>query len=141
MSLNVGQRVQHALRMPPRRASTAPKPPAPQSRDTTPADFKSAFLARIKAARKAMRTPEGKQFSQTQMAERLGMTQDKYKQYESRSMMPIYLVVEFCKITDLHPWFIITGQAPSASPGGFPTRPPTSLRSVPPAKPKTRPSK
>jgi hypothetical protein len=127
--------------MPPRRVSTDPKPPAPQSRDTTPADFKAAFLARIKASREAMLKDDGKPWSQTDMAERLGMTQDKYKQYETRSMMPTYLVVEFCRITDQHPWYILTGQSGSRAPGTVPPRPPANLRTVPPAKPKSRPSK
>ena len=115
--------------MPPRRSSAA-KEQSSASRDTTPAEYKSAFLARIKSSREALGV------SQTVMAERLGIPQDKYKQYEVRSMMPIYLLVEFCKITDQHPWFLLTGQSGSRSPGAFPTRPPTHLQTVPPVKPK-----
>jgi DNA-binding transcriptional regulator YiaG len=110
--------------------ASATKTKLPAGRDTTPAEYKRDFLARIKASRKALGV------SQTVMAERLGIPQDKYKQYEVRSMMPIYLLVEFCKITDQHPWFLLTGQSGSRSPGAFPTRPPTHLQTVPPVKPK-----
>jgi hypothetical protein len=85
--------------------------------------------------------PDGDRFSQTYMAERLGIPQDKYKQYEVRSIMPAYLVVEFCKITDQHPWYILTGQSGSSSPGAFPTRPPPSLRTIHSEKPKSRPQR
>lgn len=85
-----------------------------------------------------MRTPEGKPFSQIEMAKRLGIEQGNYKQYETRSMMPIYLLIKFCEITDQHPWQILTGQSGTRSPGAFPARPPTTLRPVPPGKPKTR---
>jgi DNA-binding XRE family transcriptional regulator len=44
--------------------------------------FKRSFLARVKQARKEA------DYSQEEIAELLGMKQDKYKQYEVRSFMP-----------------------------------------------------
>lgn len=94
------------------------------ARDTTPADYKKKFLSRIKETRQAMPAPPGKKkFTQADMAKALGIEQDHYKQFESRSIMPLYLLADFCRITDMHPWFVLTGESGSRSPGSFPSRP------------------
>lgn len=68
-------------------------------------EFKRAFIARIKAARKA------KGATQAQMAEMLGLErQDHYKQYEGRSLLPHHLVLKFCMICDIDPTYLYTGQ-------------------------------
>lgn len=62
-------------------------------RPPPPSKFKKAFLARIKLAR------EGAGLTQVQMAERLGIPQDKYSKYEVRSFMPHELLSKFSEIT------------------------------------------
>ena len=59
--------------------------------------FKRAFLARTAQAR----TRAG--FSQSEIAELLGIPQDKYKQYEKRSPLPHYLISTFCIATRCEP--------------------------------------
>src|SRR5687767_3284471 len=111
-------------------------------RDSTPKEYRDEFLGRVKAARKALIDPAtGKRLSQTKMATLLGLEQDHYKQFESRSMMPLYLLVEFCKHTDQHPWYMLTGQSASSSPGtvrsSLPALP-ANVRQIRPSKPKLR---
>ena len=47
---------------------------------------------------------------QWQIAEALGMAQDKYKQYESRSLLPHHLIGRFCIVTRVDPEWLITGR-------------------------------
>jgi transcriptional regulator with XRE-family HTH domain len=70
----------------------------------TETQYKAAFIARVKAARVA------RNFKQWQLAEALGMPQDKYKQYESRSLLPHHLIGRFCLITHIDPEWLITGR-------------------------------
>lgn len=140
MSLNVCEVLQHASRVPPHPA-TGLADQKPKRRDTTPRQYRISFIARVKAVREAMPPVDGKdKFTQEDMAMLLGIDQGKYKQYEKRSLMPHDLLVEFCKLTEQHPWFMLTGQSGALSPGAAPRHSPT-LRPVPPAKPRNRPSK
>lgn len=66
--------------------------------------FKQEFIGRVKAARIAVG------WKQWQMAEALHMPQDKYKQYESRSLLPHHLVGRFCLITHVDPTWLMTGR-------------------------------
>jgi transcriptional regulator with XRE-family HTH domain len=54
------------------------------------AAFKETFIARVKQARKEAR------FSQIEIAALLGIAQDTYKMYETRSCLPHYLIPRFC---------------------------------------------
>ena len=49
-------------------------------------------------------------WKQWQMAEALGMPQDKYKQYEGRSLLPHHLVRRFCLIARVDLEWLMTGQ-------------------------------
>jgi hypothetical protein len=110
---------------------------ASKRRDSTPKEYRDEFLGRVKAARKALTDTEtGKRLSQRKMAEMLGLEQDHYKQYESRSMMPLYILVEFCRRTDQHPWYMLTGQSASSSPGTVHLAVPMNVRPIRPSKPK-----
>jgi len=79
---------------------------------TTPSKYRDAFCGRIKAAREAV------ELTQEEMAHALDTTQGTYKQYETRSLMPHHIMVQFCRITGSHPWYILTGQPPHLSPTG-----------------------
>lgn len=78
--------------------------------------FKQEFTERIKSARIALG------WKQWQMAEALDMPQDKYKQYEGRSLLPHHLIGRFCLITRIDPNWLMTGR------GEKPLQP---LKSVP----------
>lgn len=60
-------------------------------------DFKTAFIARTAAARNAAG------LTQQQVADALQIEQDTYKQYETRSPLPHYLVPAFCLATGTDP--------------------------------------
>ena len=67
------------------------------------AQYKKAFFQRVKAARNAVN------MKQWQLAEALGMPQDRYKQYEGRSLLPHHLIGRFCIITHVDPEWLVTG--------------------------------
>lgn len=66
--------------------------------------FKQAFTERVKAARIA------NNYKQWEMAEALGMPQDKYKQYEGRSYLPHHLIGRFCILCHIDPEWLMTGR-------------------------------
>lgn len=68
------------------------------------AQFKQEFTGRVKAARAALG------WKQWQMADALGMPQDKYKQYEGRSLLPHHLIGRFCLVTHIDPEWLMTGR-------------------------------
>jgi transcriptional regulator with XRE-family HTH domain len=70
----------------------------------TEVQYKQAFIERVRAARIAAN------LKQWQIADALGMPQDKYKQYESRSLLPHYLIGRFCILTRVDPEWLITGR-------------------------------
>lgn len=85
-------------------------------RTKTPAKYKTAFCQRIANAR------DSAGFTQETMGKALGIGRDRYAKYETRSLMPHHLLVEFCKLTGHHPWYILTGQASPKSPGTDPSQ-------------------
>ncbi len=70
----------------------------------TEAQFKQEFIGRVKAARAALG------WKQWQMAEALDMTQDRYKQYEGRSLLPHHLIGRFCLVARVEPEWLLTGR-------------------------------
>ena len=70
----------------------------------TEAQYKQAFIERVKSARIATG------MKQWQIADALDMPQDKYKQYESRSLLPHHLIGRFCIVTRVDPEWLITGR-------------------------------
>jgi hypothetical protein len=70
----------------------------------TEAQYKQEFTRRIKASRAALG------WKQWQMAEALDMPQDKYKQYEGRSLLPHHLIGRFCLVTHVDPEWLVTGR-------------------------------
>jgi hypothetical protein len=66
--------------------------------------FKQEFTDRVRLARIA------RGWKQWQAAEALGLPQDKYKQYEGRSLMPHYLIGRFCLVTRIDPNWLMTGR-------------------------------
>jgi hypothetical protein len=83
------------------------------------AQYKQAFIERVKVARNAA------DMTQQQIADALGMPQDKYKQYETRTLLPHYLIGRFCIITRLDPEWLVTGR------GQKPSKPPQVTKSEP----------
>jgi len=65
--------------------------------------FKSEFIARVIAAR------EARQLTQIQIAKGLGIKQDRYKQYETRSYLPHQFVPTFCLICGVEISWLYSG--------------------------------
>lgn len=60
---------------------------------TTPAQYRTKFFERIRAARSlAGKNP-------AQMAELLGVPKDTYHRYETRTLLPHHLIPVFCQLT------------------------------------------
>jgi DNA-binding transcriptional regulator YiaG len=114
--------------------TTTPKQaPRAKKRETTPTEYRDAFLKRVATAREALG------LNQTKMAELLGLTQGHYKQYESRTIMPHHILVEFCRVTKQHPWYMLTGQSGAFSPGALHSHDRTgNVRPISPAKSRKR---
>ena len=98
----------------------------------TETQYKQRFMERVAEARIA------RGLKQWQLAEALGMPQDKYKQYEGRSLLPHHLIGRFCIVTRVEPEWLITGR------GQKPLKPIHLTESAPPVaapKPNKRRSK
>jgi transcriptional regulator with XRE-family HTH domain len=79
----------------------------------TETEYKQSFMRRVAAARSALG------WKQWQMAEALNMPQDRYKQYESRTLLPHHLIRRFCLIARVDLEWLLTGRgrmAPAALP-------------------------
>lgn len=83
----------------------------------TEAEFKQGFMNRTREARIA------RALKQWEIADALGMPQDKYKQYETRSLLPHHLIGRFCIICRIDPEWLVTGRGkmvpkePAEAPG------------------------
>lgn len=74
------------------------------SESETETQYKQRFMERVKGARIA------RALKQWELAEALGMPQDKYKQYESRSLLPHHLIGRFCIVCHVDPEWLVTGR-------------------------------
>lgn len=66
-----------------------------------------AYIRRVRDLRIA------RDFSQKQMADALGISVDRYKKYENRSVLPPYLLDRFAAIVQRDIDYIVTGRARS----------------------------
>lgn len=86
------------------------------SKIDTPSVFKTEFIARTKLAREATG------MTQTEIAMALGVDQGRYKQYETRSLLPHEMIGRFCAITRVTEKWLTTGV------GAAPARPMPPIR-------------
>lgn len=77
--------------------------------DASGTDYKAKFLQRTKEAR------EKANFTQEQIAKVLQITQDTYKQYEIRSLLPHRYIGAFCAATRVSETWLLTGQGSARS--------------------------
>lgn len=66
--------------------------------------FNNAFRARVKEER------DRKGWSQVVMADMLGVPFERYKKYENRSTLPLYLLERFSKLVDRDIQYLVTGK-------------------------------
>ena len=74
----------------------------------TESQFKQGFMRRVKEARIS------RALKQWEIADALGMAQDKYKQYETRSLLPHHLIGRFCIICRVDEKWLVTGRGKMA---------------------------
>ncbi|MFA6984595.1 MAG: helix-turn-helix transcriptional regulator [Arenimonas sp.] len=72
------------------------------------AEHKQGFMDRVKEARMA------RALKQWELADALGIPQDRYKQYETRSYLPPHLYARFCLICRVDPEWLVTGNGKMA---------------------------
>ena len=63
-----------------------------------------AYMERIAELRKS------KDMTQAEMARELGISLDRYKKYEIRSPLPVYLIERFAKVVGQSVHYIVTGR-------------------------------
>ena len=68
--------------------------------------FNLEYIARVKALREELG------WTSNQMAIALGVPHDRYRKYESRSPMPVYLIESFTNLTRVDIHYLITGRPP-----------------------------
>jgi hypothetical protein len=73
---------------------------------TTPAAYVRAFCQRVRASRVRSGKPP------REMAQLLGVPKDTYHRYETRTLLPLYLLERFCRITDEDLQWLVTGKDP-----------------------------
>lgn len=66
--------------------------------------YKKGFIERVAEARIA------RGLKQWELAEALGLPQDRYKQYETRSLLPHHFICRFCIVTGVDPVWLLAGR-------------------------------
>jgi len=80
--------------------------PIGRPKKLTPTAYEESFRRRVRAAR-ALYTDEPKV-----MARALGIREDTYYRYETRTMLPHYLMPRFCELTGVTADYLINGPRP-----------------------------
>ncbi len=73
-------------------------------RKTTPKVYRAAFCKRLQVIR------DGTGLSQGEFAKLLGIHKDTYAKYETRSLMPLYLIPRVCEVAAIDSWYLLTGK-------------------------------
>jgi DNA-binding transcriptional regulator YiaG len=76
----------------------------PMAGETSESIYKQQFIKRVRQAR------DGRGLKQHEIAEVLQIDQGKYKQYETRSLLPHYLVPRFCTVCAVDIGWLFTGR-------------------------------
>ena len=76
------------------------------ARPSTNREYQAEFKARVRQAR------EGAGYTQGELADLLGIAQDTYKQYETRSLLPHRLIRRFCLACRIDESWLISGEGP-----------------------------
>lgn len=72
--------------------------------------YRKAFRRRLKQIR------QDAGYTQAEFARALDVPEKTYAKYESRSLLPTYLIPRICELTGHHAWFVLTGQSPESQP-------------------------
>lgn len=83
--------------------SGIPRTISPMGKASTPTAFKKEFCQRLKAAR----IMAG--YEQAEFAKELGLLPNTYNKYETRSLLPHYLIPQACEILGIDPSVLFVG--------------------------------
>lgn len=87
--------------------SRVPAPPLLQYPPMEEPEFNKALRGRLKELRVS------RDLTQQEVADRIGITLDRYKKYESRSKLPVYLIPRLAGAFDVSLYFLLLGRHPS----------------------------
>jgi hypothetical protein len=77
-------------------------------KESTPANWRRAFIKRVVAAR----GPLTRENVVEALALKVGpeVNLERYKRYETRSLMPHHWIIPFCEVTGSDPWELLSGR-------------------------------
>lgn len=75
-------------------------------------EYTAELVARVKALRESMKTPDGARWTSEQMAKALDIPADRYRKYESRTPLPHELLERFALIVGVTVEYLVTGNKP-----------------------------
>ncbi len=80
-------------------------------KESTPQAWRHAFIRRVKHARESAQPPLTREDLVLQLQRKVGpeVNLERYKRYESRSLLPHHWIIPFCEITGMDPWELLSG--------------------------------
>lgn len=79
---------------------------------TTPKAWRTAFIKRVKHARETAQPPLSREDLVERLVAKIGpeVNLERYKRYETRSLLPHHWIIPFCEITAMDPWELLSGR-------------------------------
>lgn len=80
-------------------------------KESTPKEWRRAFIKRVKHARESAQPPLSREDVVARLFKKLGseVSLERYKRYESRSLLPHHWIIPFCEVTGSDPWELLSG--------------------------------
>lgn len=80
-------------------------------KETTPAAWRRAFIKRVKAARESASPALSREELVLHLERKIGpeVNLERYKRYETRSLLPHHWIIPFCEVTGIDPWELLSG--------------------------------
>lgn len=78
---------------------------------STPGPWRTAFIKRVKRARETAQPPMSREELVEALAAKVGkeVNLERYKRYETRSLLPHHWIIPFCEVTGMDPWELLSG--------------------------------
>jgi hypothetical protein len=80
-------------------------------KESTPAAWRRAFIKRVKHARESVQPPMSREDLVSRLQKKVAgpCNLERYKRYETRSLLPHDWIIPFCEITGTDPWELLSG--------------------------------
>lgn len=81
-------------------------------KESTPKSWRTAFVKRVKRARETAQPPLSREELVERLIAKVGpeVNLERYKRYETRSLLPHHWIIPFCEITGMDPWELLSGR-------------------------------